>query len=78
MKALGPGGIIKSRDEGIIAGLRFMIPFLKYLGFEVITYKHDSDVIRKGDVIMEIIGDGGGRLLAVERLTLNLLSSFLG
>ncbi|BDR90975.1 carboxylating nicotinate-nucleotide diphosphorylase [Vulcanisaeta souniana] len=70
-------GIIKSRDEGIIAGLRFMIPFLKYLGFEVITYKHDSDVIRKGDVIMEIIGDGG-RLLAVERLTLNLLSRLSG
>ncbi|WP_446752901.1 carboxylating nicotinate-nucleotide diphosphorylase [Vulcanisaeta sp. JCM 16161] len=70
-------GIVKSRDEGIIAGLRFIIPFLRYLGFEVITYKRDGEVIRKGDTIMEIVGDAG-RLLTVERLTLNFLSRLSG
>ncbi|ADN49892.1 carboxylating nicotinate-nucleotide diphosphorylase [Vulcanisaeta distributa] len=70
-------GVVRSRDEGIIAGLRFIVPFLKYLGFEVITHKYDGEAIRKGDVIIEIIGDAG-RLLTVERLTLNLLSRLSG
>ncbi|WP_054857780.1 carboxylating nicotinate-nucleotide diphosphorylase [Vulcanisaeta sp. JCM 16159] len=70
-------GIVKSKDEGIIAGLRFITPFLKYLGFEVITHKHDGEALRKGDIIMEIIGDAG-RLLTVERLTLNFLSRLSG
>ncbi len=72
------GGIVKSRDEGVIAGLRFITPpFLKYLGFEVITHKRDGEALRKGDIIMEIIGDAG-RLLTVERLTLNFLSRLSG
>lgn len=70
-------GVIKSRDEGILAGLRFMAPFLSHLGFEVVVYKRDGDMIHRGDVIMEVVGDAG-RLLAVERLTLNLLSRLSG
>ncbi len=70
-------GIIKSRDEGIIAGLRFIIPFLKYLGFDVIVHKRDGEALRKGDIIMEIIGDAS-KLLTVERLTLNFLSRLSG
>lgn len=70
-------GIIKSRDEGVLAGLRFIAPFLRYLGFEVVVYKRDGDMIHKGDAIMEVVGDAG-KLLAVERLTLNLLSRLSG
>ncbi len=70
-------GVVKSRDEGIIAGLRFIVPFLKYLGLEVIAHKRDGEAIHRGDAIIEVVGDAS-RLLAVERLTLNLLSRLSG
>ncbi len=72
-------GIVKSKDESeaIIAGLRFIKPFLRYLGFKIMASMNDGDTIRRGDTVIEFAGEAD-RVLTVERLILNILSRLSG
>lgn len=38
---------VRSKDEGILAGNRFIIPFLKYLEFEVKSSEADGKGVKK-------------------------------
>ncbi|MEM3371655.1 MAG: carboxylating nicotinate-nucleotide diphosphorylase [Candidatus Korarchaeum sp.] len=72
-------GLIFCKDEGmgVLAGVRFIKPFLDYLGFEVSVNKHDGELVGRGDLILTLVGPAD-RLLAVERLILNLIARLSG
>lgn len=72
-------GIIlyKDGERGILAGVRFIEPFLRYLGLEVNANKFDSEAVNKGDVVLTATGPAD-KLLAVERLVLNLIGRLSG
>ncbi len=70
-------GIIFSKDEGILSGTVFIIPFLKYLGLKVLESMKDGMEVKRGDKIMIVEGDAE-TLLSVERLSLNLLGKLSG
>ncbi|MEM1519937.1 MAG: carboxylating nicotinate-nucleotide diphosphorylase [Candidatus Korarchaeum sp.] len=72
-------GLIFCKDEGrgVLAGVRFIKPFLNYLGFEVGVNKHDGELVSRGDLILTLAGPAD-RLLAVERLILNLIARLSG
>ncbi|MBB5252614.1 carboxylating nicotinate-nucleotide diphosphorylase [Sulfurisphaera ohwakuensis] len=69
--------IIISKDEGILAGQKFIIPFLEYLGIKIENYMKDGTQIKKKDIVLEIEGDAE-TILGVERLVLNLLGKLSG
>jgi len=69
--------VIVSKDEGILAGQKFIIPFLEYLSVKVNRQIEDGKEIKKNDIILEIEGDAE-TVLGVERLTLNLLGKLSG
>lgn len=68
---------VKSKDEGILSGNKFIIPFLKYLNFSIKESLKDGDNIKKGDNILVFEGDAANAL-SVERLILNLLGKMSG
>jgi nicotinate-nucleotide pyrophosphorylase (carboxylating) len=70
-------GIIFSKDEGILSGTVFIIPFLKYVGLKVLESMKDGMEVKRGDKIMIVEGDAE-TLLSVERLSLNLLGKLSG
>jgi nicotinate-nucleotide pyrophosphorylase (carboxylating) len=63
---------IKAKDEGLLAGVKFLKPLYEYFNikFEGID---DGSLFRKGDIIITLEGDAE-TILAIERLSLNLLS----
>ncbi|QGA54321.1 carboxylating nicotinate-nucleotide diphosphorylase [Sulfolobus sp. E5-1-F] len=69
-------GVVKCKDSGILAGNRFIVPFLKYLGFSNINGKEDASEINKSDVAL--IFEGEADILTVERLILNFLGKLSG
>ena len=69
--------VVVSKDEGILAGQKFIIPFLEYLNVKVNKYIEDGREIKRRDVILEIEGDAE-TILGVERLILNLLGKLSG
>ncbi|BFH74252.1 carboxylating nicotinate-nucleotide diphosphorylase [Sulfurisphaera javensis] len=69
--------VIVSKDEGVLAGQKFIIPFLEYLGVKVINYLQDGTQIKKKDILLEMEGEAE-TILGVERLTLNLLGKLSG
>ena len=69
--------VIVSKDEGILAGQKFIIPFLEYLNVKVNRQIEDGKEIKKKDIILEVEGDAE-TILGVERLTLNLLGKLSG
>ncbi len=68
---------VRSKDEGILAGEKFIVPFLKYLGFEVKSSVYDGRDIKKGDNLIIFEGDAD-KSLSVERLILNILGKLSG
>ncbi|QXJ32840.1 carboxylating nicotinate-nucleotide diphosphorylase [Saccharolobus shibatae] len=69
-------GVVKCKDSGILAGNRFVIPFLNYLGFSNINGEKDGSEVNKNDVVL--IFEGNADVLTVERLILNFLGKLSG
>ena len=70
-------GIILAKSEGVVAGLRYITPFLEGLGFTVYPSIRDGEEFRRGDTILTVRGDGE-LMLGVERVVLNLLMRLSG
>lgn len=70
-------GVIFSKDEGILSGTVFIVPFLQFLGFKVSEFMKDGTEVKKGDKIITLEGDAE-TLLSTERLALNLLGKLSG
>ncbi|MCQ4345481.1 MAG: carboxylating nicotinate-nucleotide diphosphorylase [Sulfolobaceae archaeon] len=70
-------GVVLAKSEGVLAGLRFVVPFLTRLGFTVQANLNDGERFSKGQEIAVIRGDGE-LLLGVERTVLNLLMRLSG
>lgn len=70
-------GVIIAKSEGVVAGLRYVVPFLEGLGFTVYPSIRDGQEFRRGDTILTLRGDGE-LMLGVERVVLNLLMRLSG
>ncbi|QIJ32832.1 carboxylating nicotinate-nucleotide diphosphorylase [Acidianus brierleyi] len=70
-------GVIFSKDEGILSGTVFIVPFLQFLGLKVSEFMKDGTEVKKGDRIIALEGDAE-TLLSAERLALNLLGKLSG
>jgi len=70
-------GVIFSKDEGILSGTVFIVPFLQFLGLKVSESMKDGTEVKKGDRIIALEGDAE-TLLSAERLALNLLGKLSG
>lgn len=68
---------IKSKDEGILAGNKFIIPFLKYLNFDVKESLNDGARVKREDNLVVFEGEAD-RALSTERIILNLLGKMSG
>ena len=51
-------GVVLAKSEGVLAGLRFVVPFLTRLGFTVQANLNDGERFSKGQEIAVIKGDG--------------------
>ncbi|MFA6427071.1 MAG: carboxylating nicotinate-nucleotide diphosphorylase [Candidatus Magasanikbacteria bacterium] len=69
--------IIKTKENGILAGLEETRWFLTAYGLRLTTYKKDENIIKKGTKIMKITG-GIKDILKIERAILNLLQRMSG
>ncbi|MCY0859768.1 MAG: carboxylating nicotinate-nucleotide diphosphorylase [Sulfolobaceae archaeon] len=67
----------KNKEDFILAGMKFVIPFLERLGLKVIEYLKDGEVVRNGQTIAVYEGESY-TVLASERVVLNLLSRLSG
>ncbi|MEM3269499.1 MAG: carboxylating.nicotinate-nucleotide diphosphorylase, partial [Saccharolobus sp.] len=65
------------KDSGILAGNKFILPFLRFFNFEVKYYINDGKGISKRDKILIFEGDAS-KLLSVERFILNFLARLSG
>jgi nicotinate-nucleotide pyrophosphorylase (carboxylating) len=63
---------IKAKDEGLLAGVKFLRPLYEYFNIKF-EGMDDGSLFRKGDIIITLEGDAE-TILAIERLSLNLLS----
>ncbi|MGC9106148.1 MAG: carboxylating nicotinate-nucleotide diphosphorylase [Thermoprotei archaeon] len=70
-------GTILAKSQGIMAGMRFVVPFLTRLGFTVSVNVDDGQSFSEGDKIATIRGDAE-LLVGVERTILNLLMRMSG
>ncbi|WP_069807634.1 carboxylating nicotinate-nucleotide diphosphorylase [Vulcanisaeta thermophila] len=72
-------GLVRYKDEdnGVLAGIKFIVPFLRHLGFEVNNSMSDGSQMRRGDVVLSFTGPAD-KLLAVERLVLNFIARLSG
>jgi len=68
---------ILARDGGVVAGLAELAFLLQARGIAVAFERHDGDVIRPGDVLLQVEGDEV-QLLALERVGLNLIQRMSG
>lgn len=69
-----------AKADGVLCGIDVALrvfTILQELGFEAKVYKHDGDVLEKGDIIAEIRGKTR-TLLKGERTALNLLQHMSG
>ena len=69
-----------SKDSGVLCGIDAALRVFRMLqpeGFEATVYKHDGDVLEKGDIISEIKGKTR-TLLKGERTALNLIQHMSG
>ena len=69
-----------SKDSGVLCGIDAALRVFRMLqpeGFEATVYKHDGDVLEKGDIIAEIKGKTRP-LLKGERTALNLIQHMSG
>ena len=69
-----------SKDSGVLCGIDAALRVFRMLqpeGFEATVYKHDGDVLEKGDIIAEIKGKTR-TILKGERTALNLIQHMSG
>ena len=69
-----------AKDNGVLCGIDIALRVFRILqpeGFEATVYKHDGDVLEKGDIIAEIKGKTR-TLLKGERTALNLIQHMSG
>jgi len=69
--------IILAKKSGIIAGVKIISKFYEKLGIKVKVLKDEGSRVKKGDIILEIIGNAR-KILMTERVILNLLSHMSG
>ncbi|MBF0499671.1 MAG: carboxylating nicotinate-nucleotide diphosphorylase [Candidatus Riflebacteria bacterium] len=70
-------GVIKSKEDGVLAGLEEISAFYKKHKVSVVKLKKDGCSLKKGDIIAEITGKQSD-LLRVERTGLNFLQRMSG
>jgi nicotinate-nucleotide pyrophosphorylase (carboxylating) len=70
-------GIVKCKDRGVLAGNKFILPFLKELGFHVKEFSNDGKYIDVNEKILVFEGDASN-VLTIERLVLNFLGRLSG
>ncbi len=72
-------GQIIAKSEGIVAGIPFAIKVFQILqpNIEIKFKLNDGDKIKKGDLVLEIVGDGKS-ILKGERVALNILQRLSG
>ncbi len=72
-------GYFIAKDDGVLAGIDFAIYIFKILdeNLKVISYKKDGSSVKKGDVLLEIEGNGKA-LLKGERTALNITQRLSG
>ena len=72
-------GYFVAKEDGILAGIEFAIQIFKILdkNLRVISYKKDGSVIKRGDILLEIEGNGKS-LLKGERTALNITQRLSG
>src|SRR3990167_6998842 len=68
---------IISREEAIVAGVKYAKEIFKLKGCNVIIVKKDGSKIKPNQTIMTITGDAG-KILTCERTALNLLTRMSG
>lgn len=66
-----------AEEDGVIAGVRFVLPVLKELGLGVARYVEDGELVKKGSTVLEIRGEAK-TVLTIERTLLNLLMVLSG
>jgi len=69
--------IIIAKQDGVIAGVEEAKALFEHFGIEVCVKRHDGEEVRKGDAILELIGDARAILL-VERTALNVMGRMSG
>ena len=82
VEALGIGaeqadGIILAREDGVAAGIDEALWLLRSRGMQATQEKRDGELIKNGDVLIHLAGSRGD-VLALERVTLNLLQRMSG
>jgi len=66
-----------AKEEGLVAGLKYLTGYVEKLGLNVILLKKDGESVKKGEVIALI--DGNARkILLIERTFLNILGRMSG
>lgn len=63
---------IKAKDDGLLAGVKFLKPLYEYFNVKL-EGMSDGSLFKRGDIILTLEGDAE-TILAIERLSLNLLS----
>ena len=69
-----------AKDSGVLCGINIALRVFEILqphGFEATVYKHDGDILEKGDIIAEIKGKTR-TILKGERTALNLIQHMSG
>ena len=69
-----------AKDSGVLCGIKIALRVFEILqpnGFEATVYKHDGDILEKGDIIAEIKGKTR-TILKGERTALNLIQHMSG
>ncbi len=68
---------IISRDDGIIAGIKFAKDVFKLKGIHVKSFKPDGSKVKSNEIILQVSGNSRD-ILSCERTVLNLLSRMSG
>lgn len=70
-------GIIKAKEEGILAGLEEVIEFYSKNNVQVKPLKKDGEALKKGDIIAELYANEK-EFLRIERTGLNIMQRMSG
>jgi nicotinate-nucleotide pyrophosphorylase (carboxylating) len=69
--------IIKAKQDGILSGVEYIKYINEIADININFFKNDSDEIKKGDIICELVGDSKD-LLSCERTILDILQHSSG
>lgn len=78
-ESMNSKAVLISKDEGVLCGLDFGLRVFEKLdsSVNIIKHKNDGDIIKKGDLIAEVIGSTP-TLLKGERTSLNIMQHMSG